>query len=147
MNRSLKILIALSILLAMAALAVAMTAYTISQSNSYEGFPFRRTTIQFVNPADIELYYVARTVFSIINITLLMVLVINYASIYLKTRSDFTIGLLLFSVFFLIKDVMWSPFVIGAFGFGMFGLGPFAFLPDTFELIALSVLLYLSVKY
>lgn len=146
MNRSLKILIILSILLAMAALAVAMTAYTISQSAAHPEFPFRRT-VQFVNPADIELYYVARSIFSIINITLLMVLVINYASIYLKTHSEFTIGLLLFAVFFLIKDVTWSPFVVGAFGFGMFGLGPFAFLPDVFELIALSVLLFLSVKY
>jgi hypothetical protein len=37
--------------------------------------------------------------------------------------------------------------VIGAFGFGLFGLGPFALLPDLFEFVALSVLLYLSVKY
>ena len=78
---------------------------------------------------------------------LLIVLIFNYVSIYLKTKSEFTIGLILFSVFFLIKDITWSPFVVHFAGFDVFGLGPFAFLPDLFELIALSVLLYLSVEY
>jgi len=50
-------------------------------------------------------------------------------------------------VFFLIKDITWSPFIVRFAGFDVFGLGPFAFLPDLFELIALSVLLYLSVEY
>jgi hypothetical protein len=29
----------------------------------------------------------------------------------------------------------------------LYGLGPFALLPDLFEFVALTVLLYLSVKY
>ena len=85
--------------------------------------------------------------FSTINIVLTLVLIVNYVSIYLKTKSQFTIGLLLFALFFLIKDITWSPFVIGFAGFGTFGLGPFAFLPDLFEMAALLVLFYLSVKY
>jgi hypothetical protein len=40
-----------------------------------------------------------------------------------------------------------NPFMMWAFGFRAFGLGPFAMLPDLFTLAALSVLLYLSVKY
>jgi hypothetical protein len=37
--------------------------------------------------------------------------------------------------------MMWT------FGFRPFGLGPFAMLPDIFTCIALSVLLYLTIKY
>jgi hypothetical protein len=64
-----------------------------------------------------------------------------------KTRSEFTVGLILFASFFLMKDITWSPFIVRFAGFDLFGLGPFAFLPDLFELIALAVLLYLSVEY
>jgi hypothetical protein len=56
-------------------------------------------------------------------------------------------GLTLFATFLLIKDICWSPLIIGLAGFDMFGLGPFAFLPDLFEMAALLVLFYLSVKY
>jgi predicted membrane protein len=98
-------------------------------------------------PGDIELFYIVRTVLSAVNITLLVVLIVTYASIYIKTRSEFTIGLLIFAIVFLMKDLAANPFVIGAFGFRLYGLGPFALLPDLFEFVALTVLLYLSVKY
>jgi len=98
-------------------------------------------------PGDIEFYYVAKTMFSTVNIALLSFLILIYADIYVKTRSNFTIGLLLFAVVFLIKDFASNPMVIRAFGFRLVGLGPFAFLPDVLELVALSVLLYLSAKY
>jgi hypothetical protein len=54
---------------------------------------------------------------------------------------------LIFAIVFLMKDIASNPFVIGAFGFRLYGLGPFALLPDLFEFVALTVLLYLSVKY
>ena len=145
MNKNLKTLALLTILLAVAALVILAASYITELSNQ-PTFPFGPRPI-FVNPADLDFYYVARTVFSTINIVLLIVLIVTYISIYLKTRSEFTIGLVLFSVFFLIKDITWSPFVVRFAGFDVFGLGPFAFLPDLFELIALSVLLYLSVEY
>jgi hypothetical protein len=100
-----------------------------------------------VNPGDIELYYTARTILSTVNMVLTVVLIFNYVGIFLKTKSEFTLGLTLFATFFLIKDISWSPFIIGWAGFGMFGLGPFAFLPDLFEMAGLLVLFYLSVKY
>jgi hypothetical protein len=99
------------------------------------------------NPADLQFYYIARTVFSTINLALLVILTETYAAIYIKTRSQFTIGLLIFSLVFLIKEVTSSPFVIGAFRFTLAGLGPFALLEPMLETAALSVLLYLSVKY
>jgi hypothetical protein len=126
-----------------------LAAYALSQRQAPSfPIPFGR---QQVNWADWDLYVVAKTVVSIVNIALLLVLVLNYASIFLKTRSQFTIGLLIFAFVFLMKDLASSPFLVGAFGFGLWGYGLFvlwfALLPDVFELAALSVLLYLSVKY
>lgn len=144
MNRTPKILILLTVLLGLTALlTVVITAY---QSSQTPNFPFVHR-VQKIYAGDLELYYLARTVFSTVNIVLTIILIFNYATIYLKTKSEFTIGLLLFATFFLIKDIAWSPFVIGFAGFGIFGLGPFAFLPDLFEMAALLVLFYLSVKY
>jgi hypothetical protein len=146
MNRKRKIAILLIALLALTALvAILWAEYQTLQRRSSD-FPFGPRQYR-PNPADIELYYLARTVFSTINIVLTVILIVNYVSIYLKTKSEFTIGLSLFALFFLIKDITWSPFVIGFAGFGTFGLGPFAFIPDLFEMAALLILFYLSVKY
>ena len=96
---------------------------------------------------DIELFYTVKTVFSTINVTLSIFLLATYASIYRKTRSEFTIGLIIFSAVFLMNALASNPLVIWAFGFRPFGLGPFAMLPDLFTFGALAVLLYLSIKY
>jgi len=146
MSKNLKIFILLIVLLVSASLAVFVTIHGAIQQSPSSTFPFNTRPHTF-NPADLELYYVARTVFSTINIVLLIVLIVNYVTIYLKTKSEFSIGLVLFGIFFLIKDITWSPFVVRFAGFDVFGLGPFAFMPDLFELIALSVLLYLSIEY
>ncbi len=96
---------------------------------------------------DIELFYTIKTVVSTINVTLLIFLLLTYINIYRKTRSEFTIGLIIFSSVFLLNALASNPFVIWIFGFRPFGLGPFAMLPDLFTLAALGVLLYLSIKY
>ena len=150
MNRNLKTWLILVILavIAVAILAAIWAATAIYQSQVYQpGFPFRPLQPPGYIPGDIELFYIVRTVISAVNITLLVVLIVTYASIYIKTRSEFTIGLLIFAIVFLMKDLASNPFVIGAFGFRLYGLGPFALLPDLFEFVALTVLLYLSVKY
>jgi hypothetical protein len=99
------------------------------------------------NPADLEFYYIARSMFSTINIGLLAILTATYAALYVKTRSQFTIGLLIFAAVFLMKEITSSPFVIGVFRFTISGLGPFALIEPVFETAALSVLLYLSIEY
>jgi hypothetical protein len=98
-------------------------------------------------PEDIEFFYTAQTVVSAINVTLSIFLLLTYVSIYRKTRSEFTIGLIIFSAVFLLNALASNPLIIRAFGFWPLGLGPFAMLPDLFTLGALAVLLYLSVKY
>jgi hypothetical protein len=102
---------------------------------------------QFISRYDFEFFYIAHAIFSTINIALLIVLVINYVNIYNKTKSEFSFGLVIFASVFLLKDILSSPFVSSPFGFIASGLGPFAVLPDMFEFAALTVLLYLSIKY
>jgi hypothetical protein len=96
---------------------------------------------------DIEFFYTAKTVVSTINVTLLISLLVTYIDIYRKTRSEFTIGLIIFSAVLLMNALASNPLVIWIFGFRAFGLGPFALLPDLFTFGALAVLLYLSIKY
>ncbi|MGE5533837.1 MAG: hypothetical protein ACM3UN_05755 [Bacillota bacterium] len=145
MNRTEKIVMLLAVLIALTAVAAILLA-SYQNSLRQAQFPFAPRQFHF-NPADIELYYIARTVFSTINIVLTAILIANYVSLFLKTKSEFTLGLLLFASLFLIKDITWSPFIIGISGFSLFGLGPFAVLPDIFEMGALLVLFYLSIKY
>lgn len=98
-------------------------------------------------PGDIEFFYTAKTVVSTINVTLLVFLLLTYISIYRKTRSEFTLGLIIFSMVLFFYALSSNPLLQWSFGFRAFGLGPFAMLPDLFTFIALSVLLYLTVKY
>jgi hypothetical protein len=149
MNGNSKILMLVAVILVLAVLAAFLANYEYIQSQSGT-FPFRPPQQQ-VNPSDVELYLVSRTVVSTINIALLLVLVITYLSIFLKTKSEFTVGLLIFSMVFLLKDLASSPLMSRSIGFGFFGTTPFqlwfVLLPDIFELVALSVLVYLSIKY
>ncbi len=98
-------------------------------------------------PGDIELFYTVQTVVSTINIALLIILLITYGGIYSKTRSEFTIGLMIFSAVLLLNSLTSNPLLLLAFGFRAVGLGPFAVLPELFTLSALVVLLYLTFKY
>jgi hypothetical protein len=98
-------------------------------------------------PGDLEFFYAAYSILSAVNIALLIILTLIYLDIYVKTRSQFTIGLVIFALVFLVKDLTSSPLIISMFRFRAYGLGPFEFLPGLFEFFALSVLLYLSAKY
>jgi hypothetical protein len=143
MNRNMKFGLIIATLV-----VVAILAALWANSTFWFPFPFEP---RFRPPGgilwDIEFFYTAKTVVSTINITLLIFLLAIYADIYAKTRSEFTIGLMIFSAVLLLNALTSNPVVIWFFGFGAFGLGPFALLPDLFTLIALMVLLYLSVKY
>lgn len=101
---------------------------------------------QFV-PYDFEFFYFTHAIFSTVNIALLVVLLLIFTSVYRKTRSEFSFGLIIFGFTFLLKDLVSSPFLSGIFSFYASGLGPFIVLPDLFEFAALTVLLYLNIKY
>ena len=142
MNSSIKIWSVIVVtLVAIALLAAFWAVFTLPSSL----FPQRSPPggVRF----DFEFFYIAQTVFSTVNVALLCYLLTTYIDIYRKIRSPFTFGLILFSAVFLLRTLTANPLFMEVFGFIAFGLGPFALLPELFELLALLVLLYLSVKY
>jgi hypothetical protein len=96
---------------------------------------------------DLEFFYDAFAIISTVNIALLLVLTLFYVNVYLKTHSTFTVGLIIFALVFLVKDLTSSPLLTSLLGYNAYGLGPFALLPGLFECFALTVLLYLSYRY
>ena len=144
-NRMQKNLTTLITIVTLIAVALATTAWAVS--SFYQPFaPLRPNPPPPMNPNDFEFFYVVKTAVSSVNIALLTFILISNVYIFRKTRSKFTFGLLIFSVAFLLKDLTASPIIIWAFGYRLVGLGPFAFLPDLFEFVVLSVLLYLSLE-
>jgi len=146
MSKSVKIPLMLATLVAVAMLA-AFWATMYSPLPSLWELLKERPPPRLPSRGDIELYYTAKTVISTINVTLLIFLLVTYIGIYKKTRSEFTIGLIIFSVVLLFYALTSNPIIHWAYGFRAFGLGPFAMLPDLFTCMALAVLLYLTVKY
>jgi hypothetical protein len=144
MNKSVRIWLVLGTLIVVAILAALWATSTFwFPRYPWEPHPRPPENIR----GDIELFYTIKTVVSTINVTLSIFLLLIYVGIYRKTRSEFTIGLIIFSAIFLLNALASNPFVMWIFGFRAFGLGPFAMLPDLFTFVALAVLLYLSVKY
>jgi hypothetical protein len=144
MNKNVKIWLALAMLVAAALLATLWATIFMPIP------PFRpRSELRPSGTihGDIELYYTVKTVISTINITLLIILLILYIGMYTKTKSEFTIGLIIFSMVLLLNALTSNPMVDWIFGFRAFGLGPFAMLPDLFTCIALAILLYFTVQY
>jgi len=144
MNKGMRIWLILATLIVVAVLAAVWASSTFWVPRyPFEPRPRPRENI----PGDIEFFYTAKTVVSTINVTLLVFLLLTYVDIYRRTRSEFTVGLIIFSAVFLLNVLASNPLVIWVFGFRPFGLGPFALLPDLFTLGALAVLLYLSIRY
>jgi len=145
MDKRLKIGIIFVILIVVAILA---TVWVVIQTRpQFPGLQQRGLPPPGVISGDFEFFYASYTILSTINIALLVILTIIYLDIYKKTRSHFTIGLVIFGLAFLMKDLTSSPLIISLFRFRAYGLGPFEFLPGLFEFFALSILLYLSVRY
>lgn len=147
------LLFLLPILVAVAVLAAAWAAATFwsprvfMQPPEFPHIPDWGTNRIYIVQGDLEFYYMAKTVFSTLNITVLIFLIAVYIDLYRKTRSEFTVGLIIFSAALLLYALASNPILIRAFGFRPIGLGPFALLPDLFAFAALIVLLYLSLKY
>ncbi len=149
MNKSKSRVVLTILLVAMLALVAVFAAFwfiVISQQQ-FSGFQVRRLPPPGFIPGDLEYFYAAYTIVSTLNIALLVLLISIYTDIYRKTRSQFTIGLLIFGSAFLVKDLTSNPLLISLLGYRAYGLGPFEFVPGLFEFVALTVLLYLSIKY
>ena len=86
-----------------------------------QDFPQRPSPVQPIS-YDWEFYYFAHAIFSTVNIALLVILVITYVSVYIKTKSEFSIGLTIFGGVFLLKDLVSSPFISRFLVFILMGL-------------------------
>jgi len=142
MEKGLRTLLLLIVVVA----ATILTAFWASSRFFLFSF-FQGPLPPYYLPGDLVFFYSAESIVSSVNIVLLIFLLGTYISIYRKTRSEFTIGLIVFSSVFLLYALSSNPFLTAAFGFRQFGLGPFALLPDLFTFGALLVLLWLSLRY
>ena len=142
MDNRLKVGLIFALLIAVAILATFWVYLQKTSAFEPRGLP----GTNFV-PGDLEFFYAASSILSAVNIALLIVLTLIYVDIYVKTRSQFTIGLIIFASVFLVKDLTSSSLITSMFRFRAYGLGPFELLPALLEFFALSILLYLSVRY
>jgi hypothetical protein len=147
MNKNVRIWLILATLIVVAILAALWAVST----SLFQRIPWRPWEHPMLPPneipGDFQFFYMAETVVSTVNTTLAIFLLLIYISIYRKTESEFTLGLIIFSTVLLLHAIVSIPLVHHVFGYGGIGLGPFALLPDLFTLGALAVLLYLSIKY
>lgn len=88
--------------------------------------------------------FIAKIVLSSVNIILLTIVLVIYLGIYRKTKSQFSLGLIIFTIALLLYSFTSNPIMQGFGGFRVSGLGPFTMLPDLFTCIASAILLYLS---
>jgi len=152
MNKYVKFSIIFGILLVVTVFADFFTTQNMSSPTRSifepRQLPFDRINIDRYSSikGDIELFYKVKTILSSINATLLVFLLATYVDMYKKLKSEFTIGLILFSLILLFYALSSNPLLQRLFGFRAFGLGPFAMLPDLFTSLALGVLLYLTLK-
>jgi hypothetical protein len=154
MNRYVKIWIIFAILLVVAVFSdyLATQSFPTPHASMFEPrqVPFESFSFEvdryYSYMGDIELFYKVKTILSSINATLLVFLLATYVDMYKKLQSEFTIGLIIFSLILLLYALSSNPLLQWLFGYRAFGLGPFAMLPDLFTTLALAVLLYLTMK-
>ena len=95
---------------------------------------------------DISIYRTLAAVVATVNLVIAAVLILLYMEVYKDIRSDFTVGLIMVTISFMLYALFSNPLIHSIFGFRAFGLGPFAIIPNFFAMIAMSTLLYLSLK-
>jgi hypothetical protein len=133
-NRKIKLVIAI-----MVALFLVRVSVTIVRPD-WMGPPRRLKDV----PHDPEFYYKEKTILTTINAGLLLILLGIHFDIYKKTKSEFTIGMMTFSMALLLFALTSNPLLYQRMGYYETGLGPFAMLPHLFTFFASVILLYLS---
>jgi len=101
--------------------------------------------IRPLSSEELQAYFTVRTIVSMVNTGLSVILLVVYAGIYLKTRAQFTIGLVILSAILLFYAITSNP-LLQALSFRVYGFGLGEALPELFTTIAAVVLLYLSVE-
>jgi hypothetical protein len=80
------------------------------------------------------------------NLILLLCLLFIYVKDYEQIKSKFAMGLIAFIVLLIMHALTSNPFVPFLWTHRMHVVEMFAIMPDLFEFVALSILLYISLK-
>lgn len=89
----------------------------------------------------------AKAIITLGNVILLLCLLVIYAKDYGQMKSKFALGLIAFIILLIMQALTSNPLVPYMWGHRrMYNLGLFMILPDLFEFVALSILLYISLK-
>jgi len=137
-------------LLAALVLSLAVVGYLAAPREPPDGRgrPPDQPIIEIPSPEELQMFFMARSIFSTLNTGLALALLIIYVEIYLKTRAQFTVGLIIFATTLLLYAVTSNPLLARALFFApsRYAIGLFTGLPELFTTTALVVLLYLSLK-
>ncbi len=99
-----------------------------------------------IEKGDYTIYRTMAAAVATVNLVIALVLILLYLEVYRDVKSDFTVGLIMVTMSFMLYALFSNPLIHSVFGFRAFGLGPFAIIPNFFAMIAMSTLLYLSLK-
>ena len=91
-------------------------------------------------------FILLKTVVSFVNVALISFLLVAYIGMYRKMKTQFTLGLILVMVSFLLYALTSNPLLQMSFGFYAIALGPFAMIPDMFTTFALIVLIFITLE-
>ena len=94
----------------------------------------------------IRLSMLIKTMVSFVNTALIIFLLVMYTNMYRKLRTQFTLGLILVMISFLLYAITSNPLIHLLFGYYGTTLGPFVMLPDMFTTFALVVLIFITLE-
>jgi hypothetical protein len=160
MNKKKRILIIIALIIIVGTIGASLGYYQTENLKSplfdrdfpdSDGFDNRTPPREFKDEierarAHFDEYIIIKSAVTLINIVISLILIAMYVRIYREVKSDFTLGLIVVMSSLLLYAVTSNPLVQYIFTYRGFGMGPFILIPDIFTTIALSVLLYLSLK-
>jgi len=141
--RKLRMALMLGVVLGLAIVGYLAATYYLEEGRIPPTRP--STRIRLPSSEELHAYFTVRTIVSMINAGLSTILLIVYAEIYVKTRAQFTLGLVILSAVLLFYAITSNP-LLQALSFRVYGLGLAGALPELFTTVAAVVLLYLSVE-
>ncbi len=140
--------IAIIILLLVLGLVVGLvlSQMSVTYATRKAGERFKDTAqLQYLIRATTDMYRLG-TIVICMNIFLLLGLLTIYVDTFKKTKSSFIFGLLLFIGVLFIQSILSLPILQRGLGYGGYDISLFGVLPNLFETIALTILLYLSME-
>jgi len=143
-TKAIAIIIVLLVLGVVVGIVLSQMSYNYATQKAGERFK-DDARIQYLIQATMDMYRLG-TIIICMNIFLLLGLLAIYADSFKKTKSRFICGLLLFIGVLFIQSVFSLPILQAGLGFRGYDISLFGVLPNLFETIAITILLYLSME-